>query len=167
MKMPLNPVARKNELVIQEMQDEILVFDVKSNKAHCLNQTASAVWKYCDGTNSVLEIKRLLEVQTGSNISEDLVWFAIDQLNDRKLLETEFENKFAGQSRRDVLKKIGLAAVVALPIVASITAPSAAMAAACSGTVTSCLGCAAGTPCDANGNGIIGMCMAGGLCVGD
>lgn len=167
MKMPLNPVARTKELVIQEMQNEILVFDVKSNKAHCLNQTASAVWKYCDGTKSVSDIRELLEVQSGSNVSEDLVWFAIDQLNDRQLLETEFENKFAGQNRREVLKKIGLAAVVALPIVASITAPSAAMAAACSGTVTSCLGCPTNTPCDVNGNGIIGMCMAGGLCQGD
>ena len=165
--MPLNPGARKNELVIQEMQDEVLVFDIKSNKAHCLNQTASAVWKYCDGTNTVLEIRNLLEMQTGFDISEDLVWFAIDQLNERKLLENEFENKFAGRNRREVLKKIGLAAVVTLPIVASITAPSAAMAAACSGTVTSCLGCATNTPCDVNGNGIIGMCMAGGLCQGD
>lgn len=159
MKISLNPVARKNDLVIQEMQDEVLVFDIQSNKAHCLNQTASSVWKYCDGSNSVSEIQRLLESHTGSAVSEDLVWFAIDQLGEKNLLEAKFENKFAGLNRRQVLKKVGLAAVVALPIVASITAPTAAFAVACSGTVTSCVGCNDGTPCMVGGT--TGMCLGG------
>lgn len=159
MKLSLNPVARKNDLVIQELQDEVLVFDIQTNKAHCLNQTASSVWKYCDGSNSVTEIKKLLESQTGSAVSEDLVWFAIDQLGEKELLEAKFENKFAGLNRRQVLKKVGLAAVVALPIVASITAPTAAFAVACSGTVTSCVGCNDGTPCTIGGNP--GMCLGG------
>lgn len=159
MKLSLNPVARKNDLVIQEMQDEVLVFDIQTNKAHCLNQTASSVWKYCDGTNTVAEIRSLLESQSGSAVSEDLVWFAIDQLSERELLETKLENKFAGLNRREVLKRVGLAAVVALPIVASITAPTAAFAVACSGTVTSCVGCNDGTPCMVGGSP--GMCLGG------
>lgn len=159
MKLSLNPVARNKDLVIQELPDEVLVFDIQSNKAHCLNQTASSVWKYCDGTNSVEEIKRLLESQTGSAVSEDLVWFAIDQLSEKDLLEAKVENKFEGLNRRQVLKKVGLAAVVALPIVASITAPTAAFAVACSGTVTSCVGCNDGTPCTVGGTP--GMCLGG------
>ena len=43
------PVARQEGLVIQEMPDEVLVFDLKTNKAHCLNETAAFVWKACDG----------------------------------------------------------------------------------------------------------------------
>ena len=39
------PVARKSGLVVQEMPDEVLVYDLNSNKAHCLNQTAASVWK--------------------------------------------------------------------------------------------------------------------------
>ena len=168
MEQPLYPTARRDELVIQEMQDETLVFDVRSNKAHCLNGTASEIWKFCDGKSSVSQIKSLLENRTGKNISEDLVWLAIDQLNDKELMESGFEKKFATQNRRQVLKKIGLATAIALPIVASITAPTAAMAAACSGIVTSCLGCANGTPCNVDGDAVIGMCAANGsVCSGD
>jgi hypothetical protein len=166
MKSSLIPVARKNDLVIQELQDEILVYDTKSNKAHCLNETASTVWKFCDGKNTVSDINDLIKIQTGAKVPENLIWLAIDQLNERELLEEKFESRFAGQNRREILKKIGLATVVALPIVATITAPTAALAVVCSGTVTSCLGCPPTTPCDVDGDMTIGMCNLG-ACVGD
>lgn len=164
---PQNPIARKDRLVVQEMPDEVLVYDLDSNKAHCLNQTAAFVWKNCDGSNTVADIVKELEKSSGDRVTDDLVWLAIDQLSERNLLEKEVPTKFAGQSRRAVLKKIGLASVVALPLIASLTAPSAAMAVACSGVVTSCLGCPDGTPCDENGpGGPLGMCAAG-TCAGD
>ncbi len=47
------PIARKEGLVIQEMPEEVLVYDLDTNKAHCLNQTAAFVWKSCDGKNSI------------------------------------------------------------------------------------------------------------------
>lgn len=132
------PVARKDGLVIQEMPDEILVFDTETNKAHCLNETAAFVWKACDGEKSVAEIARLFGSRTAKPVEEDLVWLAIDQLNESRLLEENRAANFAGQTRREAIKKIGLAAVVALPIVSSLVAPTAALAVACSGTVASC-----------------------------
>ena len=159
------PSARQAELVIQELEDEVLIYDTKANKAHCLNRTASAIWKYCDGKNTVSDINRLMEIRTGVKIDENLIWLAIDQLNERELLENDLAAKFTGKNRREILKKIGLAAVISLPIVATLTAPTAAMAIACSGLVTSCVGCN-GARCDFNMNGIIGMCSGGG-CVGD
>ena len=162
-----NPIARKDRLVVQEMPDEVLVYDLDSNKAHCLNQTAAFVWKNCDGANTVSDIASSFEKTSGNKITDDLIWLAIDQLNERNLLETEVKTKFAGQSRRAVLKKIGLATVVALPIIASLTAPTAALAVSCSGVVASCLGCPDGTPCDENGpGGPTGVCAAG-SCSGD
>jgi len=128
MKSSQVPVARKEGLVIQETSEEVLVYDLTSNKAHCLNQTAAFVWKSCDGNNSIPEITKLLESESGAAIHEDLIWLAIDQLNEKNLLEKELATNFAGRSRREVIKKIGLAAVVALPIVASITAPTSALA---------------------------------------
>lgn len=160
-----NPIARKEKLVVQEMPDEVLVYDLESNKAHCLNQTAAFVWKNCDGSNSISDIAVDLERISGNKISDDLIWLAIDQLSERNLLEKEVKSEFAGESRRTVLKKIGLASVIALPIIASLTAPTAALAVACSGVVASCLGCPDGTPCDDNGpGGPTGTCAAG-LCV--
>lgn len=162
-----NPIARRERLVVQEMPDEVLVYDLDSNKAHCLNQTAAFVWKNCDGSNSVADITANFEKVSGNKVTDDLIWLAIDQLNERNLLETEVKTKFAGQSRRAVLKKIGLASVVALPLIASLTAPTAALAVSCSGIVASCLGCPDGTPCDENGpGGPTGVCAAG-ACSGD
>ena len=124
------PVARKNGLVVQEMPDEVLVYDLDTNKAHCLNQTAAMVWKSCDGNNTVSDIAKLFEAQSGGNVKEDFVWLAIDQLNENNLLEQEIKSNFEGQSRRDVIKKIGLASMVAIPVIASLVAPPNALATA-------------------------------------
>jgi hypothetical protein len=123
------PVARKEGLVIQEMPDEVLVYDLETNKAHCLNQTSAFVWKACDGKKSVVEISKLL----GNSVPEDLVWLAIDQLSEKNLLENKLSLSSKGQSRREVIKKIGLASVIALPFVASLAAPTSVLAAASCG----------------------------------
>jgi hypothetical protein len=157
------PMARKTGLVVQEMPDELLVYDLDSNKAHCLNQTAAFVWKSCDGSNSVADITELFVSEGGSKISEDLVWLAIDQLNENQLLEKEMRSSFAGQSRRDVIKKIGLASMVAIPIVASLVAPQSALAA------SSCL-CPSGATCTGDlecagqGGGCGSICQPSGVC---
>ena len=69
MKSPQNPTARKEGLVIQELSDEILVYDLNSNKAHCLNLTAAFIWKACNGKNSINEIVSNFEKQTGGKIA--------------------------------------------------------------------------------------------------
>ncbi|CAN5352018.1 hypothetical protein BH20ACI2_BH20ACI2_20860 [soil metagenome] len=127
MNNPNNPMARQKGLVVQEMPDEVLVYDLDSNKAHCLNQSAALVWKSCDGNNSVIDIVREFETNGGGKASEDLVWLAIDQLNEKGLLEGEMKPRFQGQSRRQVIKTIGLASMVALPVIASLVAPQNAL----------------------------------------
>lgn len=122
------PVARQQNLVIQEMTDETLVYDLKTNKAHCLNKTAAAVWKSCDGNNTIAEIAGLIKGTNGAAVGEDFIWLAIDQLNEKDLLAEEMPAKFNGQTRREVIKKVGLAAIVALPIVTSLVAPTVASA---------------------------------------
>ncbi len=125
------PIARKDGLVIQEMPDEVLVYDLNSNKAHCLNQTAAFVWRSCDGTKSVGEIGALMEKEFGETVSEEMIWLAIDLLNKDNLLEQKIDTKFNGLSRREVIKKVGLTAVVALPVVAMLTFPTVSLAVSC------------------------------------
>src|SRR5436190_8619129 len=126
---PQNPVARQTGLVVQEMPDEVLVYDMDTNKAHCLNQSAALVWRSCDGTNSVIDIMRQFETNGGGKVTEDFVWLAIDQLHENGLLENDITPRFAGQSRRQVLKTIGLASLVAVPVIASLVAPQNALGA--------------------------------------
>lgn len=153
------PTARKNGLVVQEIPDEVLVYDLDSNKAHCLNKTAGIVWKSCDGANSVSDIARLVTAELGEQVNDDFVWLAIDQLSENELLEQEIRSEQSGQSRREVLKKIGLASVVALPVIASLVAPTSIMAATCDcRTSTGNAGCLL-SPCTGNTcNRTTGVC---------
>ena len=158
------PTARREGLVIQETPDEVLVFDLETNQAHCLNQTAAFVWKSCDGQNSVTQIAAAVGLNANQPADENLVWLAIDQLSENNLLEAKMKADFNNQSRRDVIKKIGLAAVIALPLVSSLVAPTTASAVACSGVVASCGNCNDGTAC-VGANGGNGTCQSG-VCVG-
>jgi hypothetical protein len=123
MNNPNNPTARQQGLVVQEMPDEVLVYDMDSNKAHCLNQSAALIWKSCNGSNSIADIVRQFESSGSGEVTEDFVWLAIDQLNENGLLEAGVSPRFQGQSRRQALKAIGLASMVALPVIASLVAP--------------------------------------------
>lgn len=129
------PKARKEGLVIQELDGETLIYDLETNRAVCLNQTSALVWQNCDGTKTVSDIGTFLVKELKNPINEDLIWLALDQLKKENLIENskELETKFEGVSRREVIKKIGLGSMIALPVVSSLIAPQAAMAASVCG----------------------------------
>ena len=124
------PISRQDDIVIQELLGEVLIYDLKIDKAFCLNETSAMVWKLCDGTKSVSEIAESINDKVDSPVAEDLIWLALDQLKKENLLSngSEIVSKFKGVSRREVIKKIGLAAMVALPVISSLAAPTAAAA---------------------------------------
>jgi hypothetical protein len=153
------PIARKSGLVVQEVPDELLVYDLESNKAHCLNQSAAMIWKSCDGSTSVSEIAKLVESQAGGKVTEDFVWLAIDQLNENDLLEAPIRSPFGGTSRREAIKKLGLASVIAIPVIASLVAPQSAMAAAsCACVNPSACGALVGCLSTVNCSTLSGLC---------
>jgi Coenzyme PQQ synthesis protein D (PqqD) len=126
----IKPLARQSEVVTQEMGDEILIYDLKSDKAFALNTTSSIVWQYCDGKTSVSEIARKMSEKLSENVSEDLVWLTLDKLHQQKLLQkdTDFVTPFEGISRRKVIQRIGFASMIALPVIGNLVAPFAAQA---------------------------------------
>lgn len=127
------PRARQEGLLIQELPDELLVYDRIRHKAHCLNQSAALVWKYCDGTTYINQLTRILSKETDSPVGEEFVFMAFDQLAKAHLLQGEQPKwqEVSGISRREVMRRIGTAAALALPLVSSITAPEAVQAATC------------------------------------
>ncbi len=123
------PRMRERGLVVQEAADEMLVYDLDTNKAHCLNNSAAAVWRLCDGTRNVEDISRLFNSLGNDKITEDFVWLAIDQLADSNLFEDAMpQRRFEGLSRRKAIKSLGLATAIALPVVASLVAPQNVLA---------------------------------------
>jgi hypothetical protein len=136
------PRARKTGLIIQEADNEILIYDQTNDQAHCLNQTAAKIWKYCDGETSLAAACTALSRNLQSPVDEKLLWYAIEQFTNDNLLEAEVIPPafiIAGMNRRQLVRTLGLAAVVALPLVTSIVAPSPAQAATCKPSTTACV----------------------------
>jgi len=128
-------------LVVRELPDEVLIYDRDRDKAHCLNQTAALVWKYCDGKTTVPTIARRLERDLETKpIDEKVVWFALSQLSKDHLLEDSIvpPAMLSGITRREMVRVLGVAAVIAVPLVTSIVAPIPAQAATCKPSNASC-----------------------------
>lgn len=119
----IKPIGRKDDLVVQELNGEVLIYDLRSNKAFCLNETAARVWQACDGSNTVSDIARGLG-------SDDLAWLALNDLKKQKLVTHDITTpaKFEGMSRREVVRNIGLSSMLAIPVIAGLVAPAAAQA---------------------------------------
>ena len=128
--MTNKPISRKANIVVQDLENEVLIYDLTINKAYCLNRTAALVYQLCDGKRTVAEISDLMSKELKILVSEDFVWLAIDGLKKDGLLENadDLANHFVGMNRREVVKKVGLASMVMLPLISSVVAPSAVMA---------------------------------------
>ena len=131
----LMPRARQDELVVEELQDETLVYDLERHKARCLNRTAALVWRHCDGRTSVAEVATLLEEQSATPADEAVVWMALDRLSRAHLLSdpVTLPEDRAQYSRREMLRKLRRVAGITLllPVIESIVAPLAAAQASC------------------------------------
>jgi hypothetical protein len=151
------PLARTDQLVVRELPDEMLVYDLERHKAHCLNKASAIVWKHCDGRMTVAEVARLLERELATLVEDDVVWLALRQLRRFHLLEEE-SNAVLGTkvTRRDLVRKY-LPAALALPVILSISSPAAAQAVsgACAAATNRPNGC----PCS------FGQCQSG-CCTG-
>ena len=124
--MKVTPVARTESLIVKEVDGETLVYDTKTDKAHCLNDTAARIWKNCDGHKTVSEISGALSAESNTSVSDEVVWLALDQLARFKLLEEAPARPafLAGLTRRQMVARLGIAAV-ALPAIVAIVAPTA------------------------------------------
>jgi hypothetical protein len=135
-------LARKREegLIVREVDGETLVYDRRRHKAHCLNRAAALVWRQCDGTTSVADLAKLLHEHLQIPADEAVVWLALDRLARAHLLAERVERAEPERfSRRDLARKLGIA-TVAVPVVMTILAPTAAAAASPCGGRAPCHG---------------------------
>ena len=191
--------ARSEGIITKEVEGEVLIYDRARDRAHCLNESAAAIWKLCDGRRSVGEIaasfrnSRQEAVRSehkaegnsqkeegkaepggsptvregvGLTLGEQLVWLALDQLRRSHLLEEPKDGAndkafwppaisvIENMSRREAVRRIGLGAAIALPIVISMTAPTPVEAAvsckhhcdSCSSPIECCGTCSTTVP---------------------
>jgi hypothetical protein len=68
--------ARRLDLLVQEIGEEVVILDRVANKVHQLNPSAGCIWKNCDGSCSVEEIIARLASQfelTPEQVSDDVL----------------------------------------------------------------------------------------------
>lgn len=123
--MKILPFAKTDNFVVQNISDEILIYNLADNKAFCLNKTSAIVYQSCDGKTYFDELK------DKSGFSEDLIHFTLSELNETGFVEipSDYVSPLSGISRREAIKKVGLATMIALPLITSITVPVSANAA--------------------------------------
>jgi hypothetical protein len=118
------PKLRSENIVVQNVNDEVLIYDLQADKAVCLNSTSAIVFNQCDGETTFEALKKDFK------FSDDLIHLALEKLNETNLLAGYESNvEFSGLSRREVIKRVGLGTMIALPMVSALVAPSAAHAA--------------------------------------
>ena len=121
------PRARTEDLVIKALPDEVLVHDLARHRTHCLNRSAAAVWRLCNGQRTPAEIARALAQAPEGRWSDEAVRLALDELGRAHLLTDVLtgHRDAGGVTRRQTLQRLAAAAVV-VPTVATIVAPRAA-----------------------------------------
>jgi hypothetical protein len=124
------PMARPaSEFIVEELADEVLVYDQVSHQAHCLPMMAAQIWRMCDGVTS----RGAAEKRLAGTMSLDAV---LEQLTRTGLVcAPRRPRERINRTRRAMFSKTAIvaAAVIASPIVYSIVAPSVAEAASVCG----------------------------------
>lgn len=124
----------------------MVVYDLKSQKAHSLNESAAKVWELCDGNTTIGDLAAQMDRRASGPASEEIVWLALDQLEKADLLLGRVPERAArGVSRRKLIQRLVYAAV-AVPVVSSMIVPVASAAASGICGTAACFPCSGVPP---------------------
>lgn len=66
----------KQDLLVTDLDDELLVYDATTKQVHVLNATAKLIWSLCDGDHTTKEIAETIRqefaVAAGIDLHEDV-----------------------------------------------------------------------------------------------
>src|SRR5260370_11313728 len=143
------PIPNQN-VIVQDVFEEVLVYDLEREIVRRLNRTAAAIWKQCDGSKNVGEITRAVARQFEGRVDEQVVLLTLRRFSKAHLLTGPAPEIPAAKrvSRRELIKRIGIAAV---PLGSSIGVPTVMPA------VASCF--PLGHTCSANSQCCSGNCV--------
>lgn len=82
----MRPLVRKTGLVVEDIGDEILVYDLDRRQTHRLKGVTAFVWRQADGQLLVATILERLRQDSAQEITEDVVWSALESLSTAHLL---------------------------------------------------------------------------------
>lgn len=123
------PRAQKDGVLATDLGDEIVVYDSRDHRGHCLNRSAAVVWRHLDGQTSMDDLVARLQKELDGPANEDTVWLALKELDQAHLLDGPLTVPTSHDvSRRSMLRRLGVTAgagAVLLPAISSVVAPPA------------------------------------------
>jgi hypothetical protein len=129
----MTPLSRTDKLVVEELGDDLVVYDEERHVAHRLNATSAIVWRNCDGRRTVSQLAALVTEKTDAPTDDDIVRLALRQLRSAHLVDLGGTRADEPQRipRRELMRRLKSAAVAAivLPVVTTIVVPTPAQAA--------------------------------------
>lgn len=134
------PLARTDDLLVDQVESELVIYDRNERRAHCLSALAAAVFELSDGHRSMGQLTSSVGARLGEPVAESRVEEAVAELDRLGLMVTGSAD--LGISRRHMIRK-GAAvstAVVGTALVTTLSFSGIAHAASCGGA------CANGTP---------------------
>ena len=119
-----------DQLIVEELPDELMIYDPARSKAFCLNQTAAFVWNHSDGTRTIAEMAELMGQRLGEPVNEQVIQYALDALSKDGLLapSTILPASCCWVTRRDLLRKLGAGAATLPLITVLVVSPAKAHA---------------------------------------
>ncbi len=167
--------ARRDDIVVCELDGEAVLYDERSGAVHRFNETALTVWKACDGSRHVSEISRALAQRyaLGSDEARSEVEKVIRDLDAKGLLierpEPATQPASRLPSRREMLCGGTAKLIYTAPLISTFFAsgacasgPSASAAWGAAGCKTAGYSCAVPVEC-CNFPGD-GLCESGTCC---
>jgi len=154
----------RSGLLTHKLDDQLLVYVSESDEVHLLDSTTAAVFELLSEqgwTDVGLVVE--LRARLGSDVDEDLVLLALEQLRAVRLLDEVADSapRVLEPTRREALRKLAMAGGSALliPAIATLTAsPTYAATTGPSGASVACDACATSSQCVAGVNCINGRC---------
>ena len=128
--------SRRRSLIVRELGQETLAYDLATHRASCLNREAAAVFHACDGRRSHREIAAVVSERLEREVGADYVAWAIHRLAAGGLVDAKTSPVSRG--RREAIRRMAVAAALALPVVTSVLAPEAAQAQTCGANGSGC-----------------------------
>lgn len=125
------PLARRDDLLIEELDGELVVYDLRAHQVSCLNPAAAVVWRLCDGARDASQLAAELAARTRLPNDPELALLCLSQLRSADLLMPS--EPLPAVTRRRLMRRLALKAGLAamLPLVTSVRAEAQVSLASC------------------------------------
>ena len=123
----LLPEARSSGLVVEEVVDEVLVYELETHLARLLSPQTAKIWRLCDGEQTIEDIAEELEVAQ-SAVQDTIQELFIAELLDASPEKSVPDGERFDLSRRSVMRQAAAATLLVAPAIVTLSIPAPAAA---------------------------------------